>query len=147
MRLNELKNKLKRLTLQVIEGEVNRIISTDEELIKLKKNEFASGKRPDGSIIGTYRSLSYRRRKQVRNPRAGGFVDLIDKGGFTRKLFTQKIAKRKYIFFSTDPKAAELFSKYKGKSSLQGLNQAAFNRRQREYMPMLNRRLRSKVGL
>ena len=132
----------------MIEGEMNRIISTDNELRKLKKEEFASGKRPDGTIIGTYRSLSYRKKKQAKNPRARGFVDLIDKGNFTNDLFVQKISKKKYNFFSTDSKATSLFSKYKGKkSSLQGLNQATFNRRQVQYVPMLNKRLRSKLGL
>lgn len=129
----------------MIEAEVNRVIAKDKKLLDLKRNEFKRGKRPDGSIIGTYRSLSYRRKKQSQNPMAGGFVDLFRTGAFSRGLFIQKLSSRKYNFFSTDKKAPELFAKY-GKGT-QGLNGDTFLQRQREYMPVINRALKARLGI
>ena len=129
----------------MIEAEVNRAISKDKKLLDLKRAEFKRGKRADGSIIGTYRSVSYRRRKQSRNPQAGGFVDLVNTGAFARRLFTQKLSSRKYNFFSTDEKSAKLVAKY-GKG-IQGLNDDTFLQRQTEYMPMINRALKARLGI
>jgi len=55
-----------------------------------KAAEFREGENPDGSMIGTYRSLSYELFKEKINPIAGGAVDLMLTGAFIDSFFTKK---------------------------------------------------------
>jgi len=82
------------------------------DLIKEKVKEYQKGINPDGSTIGFYRSQQYSLFKRQKNPLAGGTVDLILTGGFTRGLFVENKHDNVFNFDSHDEKAPDLFIKY-----------------------------------
>ena len=123
----------KLLNKSVLDRFVDEIVFDDEsELKKEKIDEFESGLRPDGRIIGKYRSVSYAVKKFNQNPKARGNVDLILEGNFSGKLFLKKFRKRGYIFDSSDEKRNKLVEKY-GQNIL-GLSAETFKEKQiKEY--------------
>jgi len=148
IRLSEARNRLQKLTLPLLQGEVERIITTDDEIKKEKVDEFRAGQLPDGSDIGFYRSDNYRLFKMELNPLAGGKVDLILTGAFTRGLFTERISKNKYRFGSTDGKTEKLKSDSSYGPEIMGLNEETFLDLQRKkYAPMLIRRIKQITNL
>jgi len=124
---------------------MQRILQTDKGTTRLKVEEFKRGKNPDGSLIGFYRSASYARRKQRKNPLARGFVDLINTGSYTNKLFVQKVNRLHYAFKSADAKDEKLAKKYG--QQIRGLSQASFNSRANFYSMQLGKRLKQITGL
>lgn len=146
IRLSEAKNRLQRLTLQLLQGEVERIITTDPEIIQEKVDEFRAGELPDGSPIGQYRNENYRLFKIQKNPLAGGNVDLILTGAFTERLFPERLSKNRYKFNSTDSKTADLKAKYG--ENIMGLNEKTFLDIQKtKYAPLLIRRIKQITNL
>lgn len=101
------------------------IIPFQDDLINLKEAEFKRGERPNGSIIGVYRSPAYSMFKQRQNPIAGGDVDLILTGDFINSAFLKRPSSGVYIFGFRDYKARSLFDKYG--TDIAGLNQNTFN--------------------
>lgn len=120
----EIRNRLARITLTVARQEVSKLVVRNEEVIRAKKAELKAGLRPDGNIIGTYRSEEYKKEKLLQNPSAGGTVDLIKDGGFSKNLFIQNPRQSEFIFESSDEKAEMLFKKYG--EDVRGLNQQTF---------------------
>lgn len=110
---------------------VATIAMSDQKILKERKvNEFTKGIRPDGEIIGNYRSQSYAAYKNRLNPLAGsGKVDLMLTRSFTNKMFLKR-SNREYIFGSSDIKAGTLIGKYG--LDIMGLNQDWFVKRQSE---------------
>lgn len=139
--LTKLKESLSRLTLPVIQGEVQKIVQSDPEIVKEKTDEFRAGQLPNGSPIGTYASESYRLFKLQKNPLAGGNVDLILTGAFTKGLVVQKMKADTYRFTSTDEKTPALQRKYG--IQIWGLNENTWQDLQKvKYAPMLYKRMR-----
>jgi len=112
--------QLEKLTLPVLQEETRKIIQRSPELIKAKVNEFKRGETPEGNAIGFYRSPQYSLFKRRINPLAGGTVDLILTGGFTRGLIVESKGRGIFEFDSNDEKAPSLFAKYR--QDLRGLN-------------------------
>lgn len=139
--LRELQRKIGKLTLPVIQGELQKIIVADPEIIKEKTDEFRAGELPDGKRIGEYASESYKVFKQRLNPLAGGSVDLILTGAFTKGLFVQKMKADEYRFNSIDEKTPALQSKYG--MGIWGLNKKTWQDLQHEkYAGLLIKRIK-----
>lgn len=105
------------------------IIKREKDLKKAKIDEFRHGRTPEGQTIGYYAWADYEAKKVTMNPLAGGTVDLILTGAFTRGLFVDNLNKGFFYFDSTDRKADKLFaepSPYRGGSygdTIRGLNE------------------------
>ena len=128
-----------------IEIETPRIIQRDPKTIAAKYNEFNRGERPNGSDIGYYRFRQYELFKRAKNPLAGGTVDLILTGAFTRGLFIDVRAKNRYLFDSTDEKSDDLFGKYG--DDLRLINENTWNQLQRDsHAPLLIRYIKRQLG-
>lgn len=110
---------------------VEAIVMSDERRIKEEKlNEFEYGLRPNGSIIGNYRDEDYKIMKYFRNPNAGGQVDLILTGRWSRSLILQPRTKSKFLFYAPLDQEYDLVGRY-GLDIL-GVNQEWFDKRQRD---------------
>lgn len=108
---------------------MEQIILSDEDILRKQKiNELSKGERPNKDIIGEYRSSEYRMFKQSFNPLAGGTVDLILTGSFTRKMFLKPTGNG-FIFDSSDSKKGSLIGKYG--LDIMSINQDWFNERQK----------------
>ena len=88
------------------------IMEFEDEIRKWIKERWLLGDRPDGSIIGVYRSSEYAMFKQSINPKAGGVVDLTLTESLGDNI--QVIPKSKAMFqiISTDSKYSEIVEKY-----------------------------------
>ena len=140
----EMLRRLNRVVTEIPE-ETRRIIQRDPKLIAAKYKEFQRGDKPDGTAIGFYRNTEYGLFKQRMNPLAGGTVDLILTGSFTRGLFVESLGNSRYTFDSTDDKTDDLIGKY-GKD-IMGLNQGEWIRLQREvHAPLLIRFIKRQLG-
>lgn len=96
-----------------IDGMVSfEIMEYEPDVRKWIKERWLLGDRPDGSIIGVYRSADYAFFKQQMNPKAGGDVDLTLTGSLGNKI--QMIPKSGVMFeiISTDSKYSEIVAKY-----------------------------------
>lgn len=134
----ELHRRLTAITLQNLQ-EVSRLeIQRSPKLISKKVQEFKKGENPDGSRIGYYLNPAYRLFKREINPLAGGTVDLILTGSFTRQLFVDDLGNGRYVFDSRDDKTDLLVSKYG--SDIMGLNEDTFREFERtDIIPALNK--------
>ena len=83
-----------------------------ESVLKLVKERWKRGKRPDGDIIGEYAWFSYEMEKRAKNPIAGGNVDLIDTGALRDGLTLFENRTVEFTIFSTDEKAVKIASQY-----------------------------------
>lgn len=134
--INELKKRLQKVTHKKLQKKVEEIILTDLEIKDLKRLELKKGESPDGSLIGTYKSLNYELFKAKLNPLAGGTVDLILTGKFSNQLYVKSLGNSQFQFDSLDDKAPMLFQKY-GQEN-RSLNKDTFNDLQRDkYAPKL----------
>jgi hypothetical protein len=115
----------KEQTLKIL---VNAEIAENEErLIAIKKDEYEQGDIYSNGVRRTYAWKAYRQEKQLLNPRADGFVDLIYSGRFIAA-FELTTKGKGYTFLSTDSKSNLLKSKYNNsKSDIFDLNQDVFN--------------------
>lgn len=101
---------------------------------------------PDGSRIGFYRNPAYRLYKTEKNPLAGGTVDLINTGSYTRQLFVDDLSNSKYIFDSRDDKTDLLVAKYG--ADILGLNETTWiNFQNDEVVPELGKYIKKRLGL
>lgn len=116
MDLNQIKKiqtKLRQITIVKIEELLKKeILANQKEIVAKVRNRWKTGKRPSGDIIGTYSSFAYEQEKRLKNPIAGGKVDLIDEGDLERGLVVNAIAGSIFTIFSTDEKAIDIASKY-----------------------------------
>lgn len=116
MDLNQLKSINQKLS-QINESKVEEllkqeILSNAKEIVAKVRARWKEGKRPDGKIIGTYRSFAYEMEKRQRNPLAGGTVDLIDTGSLNQKLVVNYRGNGLFTIFSDDKKAVDIAKKY-----------------------------------
>lgn len=110
---------------------VEAIVMSDERRLKEEKlNEFEYGLRPNGSIIGNYRDEEYKIMKYFRNPNAGGQVDLILTGRWSRSLKLKPYYKSAFLFDAPLEQEYNLVGRY-GLDIL-GINQDWFEQRQRD---------------
>lgn len=117
----------------------------DPKLIQEKVNEFKKGELPDGSRIGYYRNQGYRNLKRSLNPLAGGTVDLILTGSFTRQLFVDDVRPSLFKFDSRDDKAGLLEAKYS--KDIWGISEKVWKERQKAYSEELAKWLKQKIKL
>ena len=87
------------------------LFKTPQITDKIRKR-WLFGKDPNGDIIGTYRSSSYRAFKVVANSKAGGLVDLTLTGKLGNALTVRKKGSLGYEVFSTDSKYNHIADKY-----------------------------------
>ena len=116
MDLNQLK-KIEARLKQVNQSKVEQflkeeILANGKEIVKLVRDRWKHGKRPDGDIIGSYASFSYELFKRRKNPLGGGRVDLILDGGLNEGLVVNHLTGALFNIFSTDEKAVSIASKY-----------------------------------
>lgn len=95
--------------LQMMEEE---ILKKSDQIVAGVRAQWKEGVRPDGTIIGTYKSFAYRSEKIAMNPAAGGNVDLILTGDLNRNLTVNKLKEGFFTVFSTDDKAVGIAQKY-----------------------------------
>lgn len=125
---------------------MNEIILGDQKLKEQKINEFTRGKRPDGSIIGTYQNADYASDKYNINPLANANVDLILTRDFVNHLYVEKVRPRAFLFNSSDWKTDRLIRKYG--IDIMGLNQDYWNNRQEQvYLPVFRFMIKRKANL
>ena len=111
--LKELQRKLKSLNRSRVEQDFKQVmLNNSENFTTYVADNWKQGKRPDGSIIGTYRSFAYEVEKRQRNPIANGNVDLIDTGSLKRGLIVNHLNGAFFNVFSTDKKAVDISDKY-----------------------------------
>lgn len=88
------------------------ILERSDEIVALVRQRWKTGLRPNGNIIGVYRSFEYQREKLAQNPEAGGNVDLILTGALNRALTVNLLRENTFSIFSTDAKAVPIAEKY-----------------------------------
>ena len=88
------------------------IIFKQEQIVNNVRTRWLFGKDPNGDIIGTYQSRTYRAFKVVANSKAGGLVDLTLTGSLGNKLKVKKKGSLNYEIFSTDSKYEMIADKY-----------------------------------
>ncbi len=116
MDLNQLKqieSKLKQINQAKVENLLKEeLLANASEIVQLVRSRWKKGKRPDGGIIGSYKSFSYELFKRQQNPLAGGKVDLILDGGLNENLVVNHLTGSLFNIFSTDEKAVSIAEKY-----------------------------------
>ena len=111
--LSNLSRNLKKVNQKLVENLfAKEIQNKSSEITSLVRNRWKSGKRPNGSIIGSYKSFSYKEYKIGKNPSASGNVDLIDTGSLNTGLVVNTLVGGNFTIFSTDEKAIMIASKY-----------------------------------
>lgn len=106
------------------------IVLNDRQSLKNEKiDEWSEGLRPDDTKIGTYRSKEYRRFKEILNPKANGYVDLLLTGQTASTLFPQKGSENSGFIFGMND-THNLIGRYE--KDILGLNQNWFVNRQKE---------------
>jgi hypothetical protein len=115
------------LNQQHLKNLVNiEIINDEDKLIAIKRNEYEQGNIYSNGKSRTYAWDWYRDEKELLNPRAGGFVDLIYSGRFIGAFELIEQGKG-YIFKSNDSKSGELSGRYNNqKSNIFNLDQNVF---------------------
>jgi hypothetical protein len=88
------------------------MLSYEDEVRKWIKERWLLGDRPDGSIIGVYRSSDYAMFKQRMNPKAGGDVDLTLTESLGDKIQMIPQGSSMFKIISTDSKYSEIIEKY-----------------------------------
>ena len=85
--IKRIQGKLNLITEEFV-GQLlkSEILNNEEEIVQKVKDRWQVGRRPDGAIIGVYRSYPYYLEKLERNPSANGNVDLIDTGALRNNL-------------------------------------------------------------
>lgn len=84
----------------------------EDDVRKWIKERWLLGDRPDGSIIGVYRSADYAALKQRMNPKAGGDVDLTLTESLGNNIQLLPNKKNMFEIISTDSKFKEIREKY-----------------------------------
>jgi len=103
---------LSRQTVDVFQDVMNEYIKIKPQIKQLIKDRWLLGKRPDGSLIGEYRSISYAYEKNQQNSRAGLFnVDLIDTGDLVNQI-TLALTGSGIEIISIDSKFNKIADKY-----------------------------------
>lgn len=111
--LKQLQTKLRQLNKVKIEQFFKEeLLNNSDEIVELVRSRWKRGLRPDGNIIGEYRSFAYEMEKRQRNPLAGGNVDLIDTGDLNKHLVVNHLRDSLFNIFSTDEKAVSIAEKY-----------------------------------
>jgi len=116
MDLNQLQQIEVRLK-QINTSRIQKLIAEElqknaAEIVELVRNRWLTGKRPDGSEIGTYKDFGYELLKRKQNPLAGGKVDLTLDGGLNKGLVVNYLNGSISNIFSTDEKAVTIAERY-----------------------------------
>lgn len=120
----EIRDRLAKLTGATLRKEVANLILSSDEIKQAKIEDFVSGVRPDGNIIGVYKNEAYKRKKTLLSGSAGSRVDLILNGKFVTDLFVENIRPSEFIFKSPYDKSDLLFKTYG--DDLRKINQKDF---------------------
>lgn len=144
--LDQLRDKLKRVSAPVIETSATKIILQDHKAIERKQDELEFGVNPDGSIIGTYASKEYEDFKRLINPNANGRVDLILTGSTRNKFKVDYLGNKTFRISSSDEKWQHLVAKYG--EQIQGISLDVWNDLQKtRYAPLLVQEMKRISGL
>lgn len=113
MDLNQLSQRVKRINQNLIEEIFKKeLLKNKEEILDFVRQRWVIGKRPDGSIIGVYKSFLYQQEKANQNPLAGGNVDLTLTGSLKGDLDIFPLTGGNFSIFSKDEKAINIAQKY-----------------------------------
>lgn len=110
--IHEMLRRAQSIDLQAIG--VSVIVDTKDELIKLNKEQLMD-KGEDKNLVKlkSYRSASYARKKNQRNPFPGlGTPDLYNTGAFQNAFQLKINSKNSFDIFSSNSKSSDLQKKY-----------------------------------
>ena len=146
MTLDVLSAKLKKITLPIIQKNVEEMVVADKEILKRKKAELKAGVNPDGSLIGSYASESYALFKQNLNPIAQGNVDLILTGESIDGAKVESLGKGKFKVDIPLYHEREIIRDYG--EQVEGINEKVFiGYQKRRYAPRLIKRMQKFIGI
>jgi len=130
--VEEMANRLRSLKTK-IQPKVEQLILSSPEVKHEKKEEFLKGRRPDGTLIGSYSTTAYAKAKYALNKRAGfRNVDLFVTGRFVNQLIPYRASGNEYLFSNRLAYGNDLIRKYG--ADILGENQSLFNEIQRLYI-------------
>lgn len=113
MDLNQVNERAKQINQALVSRLFKReILNNKEEIVTLVRERWLRGKKPDGSIIGEYRSFAYQQEKLRMNSLAGGNVDLTLTGALNKGLDIFPLSGDNFNIFSKDEKARSIAEKY-----------------------------------
>lgn len=116
MDLNQVKQiqgKLKQINSALVSKMFeDEILANEDSIIDFVKERWSRGKRPEGGIIGTYKSAEYALFKHSINPLAGGNVDLTLTRSLRNELRLFPLGNGDIKIFSSDEKALVIAEKY-----------------------------------
>jgi hypothetical protein len=98
---------IRRIDLFAIARDV--IEETEEDLVKINRDQLMRNENSDGEFLGEYKSSAYAKMKIGRNQ--SGVVDLFLRGDFQRSIFVQ-LNGREFFMNATDSKTDKLERKY-----------------------------------
>ena len=90
----------------------DEILANEDSVLDKVKNRWDRGERPDGGIIGTYKSAEYALFKNNINPLANGNVDLTLTRSLRNNLQFFPLGDGSMKIFSSDEKAVNIAEKY-----------------------------------
>lgn len=121
------------------------IDQTKRGIITRQKDQLLHGQRPDGSLIGKYKSADYAKKKNAMNPLAGyGNMDWKFKGDLYNEIFVD-VREDGFVIDSADPKAASLEQRLGDPFGLQQKNQQDYI--DNELEPAFLERIHEATGL
>ena len=146
--VREFQKRIKAVTnITVLRELVNEELIKEESSLKLlKEQDFLEGDIfGDGTTL-RYRSISYERYKEAKNPLANGKVDLINTGAFVDAMYLLKPKQNRYLFGNRDSKRNILKEIYG--ENIFGLNQKVFDKFQTDIIkPRFIRAIKAKANL
>ncbi len=111
--LKKIQSNLQKVNKSLVEQYFeDELLANEETIVDHVKKRWDVGERPNGGIIGTYRSPEYASFKYAINPQAGGNVDLTVTRALRNGLTLFPLGNASYKIFSTDKKAALIADKY-----------------------------------
>ena len=88
------------------------VLEVKDDIRRVIKSRWLSGESVNGGKIGEYHSLSYKKLKLLKNPGAGGTVDLTLTGSLGDNITLIKDLFNNFEIISTDSKYMQLGKKY-----------------------------------
>lgn len=117
------------------------LANNGEDYLEVQREQLLHGKKKDGGLIGTYRSLGYMRMKEDMGllKYSSGAVDLFLTGKYQGGLTIVKKNKKEVNVFSTDDDAADKLARYGGEDEVLGLNVTYLEKERGYFMPIFRR--------
>jgi hypothetical protein len=120
-------------------------IKANEDILRdIKEEEYEEGNIRSNGTLSTYASKNYAKQKKFDNPRANGFVDLMDTHDFIDSFKLNKPKQNRYTWGATDSKRNDLVKKY---GDIMSLDQESFDKFQIEVIaPLFRKKLKAIIN-